>query len=714
MSLKDVMINKEYRSLLGNVVDEFFVPVLSETKNYKRSVGFFSSSVLVDVAKGINGLIKNNGKIQLIASPHLSDEDIEAIKLGYKNREEIIKAALNKELLEPQNKYQSERLNLLANLIADGYLDIRIAITEAANNIGMYHEKMGIMEDEEGNRIAFTGSNNASSNALFFNYEAMDVYCSWTVDEERVQSKEQAFYSLWNNIEPNVTIYEFNDITEQIIKKYKQYEIDYSSFKFEIKEDKNDNVSDFFKVPSNIKFHDYQETAIKNWISNSACGIFDMATGTGKTYTALGAITKLSNILDENIAVVIVAPYQHLVEQWVEDIKLFNVNPIVAYSYSGSKWRSYFSNAVNAYKINAIKNFCIITTNATFATDGFQKLLKKINKNLLLVIDEAHNFGAEKLKETLPLNAKYRLALSATIERYEDEEGTKALTDYFGKEPCIVYTLEDAISNGFLTSYYYYPVLVNLNEEELEDYKDLTKKIIRVAGFEPTQWVEDNVLKLLLIKRARIIAGCKEKVDKLVEVIKPFRNDSHMLVYCGATKYYTDDKDDGDEHKQIEEVNKRLYQDLGIKVRKFTASESKEERIEIREMFAEGKDLQVITAIKCLDEGVNIPEIKKAFILASCTNPKEYIQRRGRVLRKAPNKKYAEIYDFITLPRPLDTVMYCSPEELQYDIGLVRKEFARMVQFAKASRNPKDIDILKDNILNTYNEYLKEEVYYDE
>ena len=360
MSLKDVMINKEYRSLLGNVVDAFFVPVLSETKIYKRSVGFFTSSVLVDVVKGITGLIKNNGKIQLLASPHLADEDIEAIKSGYKKREEIIKAALNKELLEPQNKYQAERLNLLANLIADGYLDIKIAITESDNNIGMYHEKMGIMEDEDGNRIAFTGSNNASSNALFFNYEAMDVYCSWTVDEERVQSKEQAFYSLWNNIEPNVTTYEFNDITEEIIKKYKKNEIEYSIFEFESKEEKDCiKESKFFRLPSNLKFYDYQETAIKNWIANSACGIFDMATGTGKTFTALGAITKLSNILSENLAVVIVAPYQHLVEQWVEDIKQFNVNPIVAYSYPGSKWRSYFSNAVNAYRLNAINNFCI-------------------------------------------------------------------------------------------------------------------------------------------------------------------------------------------------------------------------------------------------------------------------------------------------------------------------------------------------------------------
>lgn len=120
---------------------------------------------------------------------------------------------------------------------------------------------------------------------------------------------------------------------------------------------------------------------------------------------------------------------------------------------------------------------------------------------------------------------------------------------------------------------------------------------------------------MLLIKRARIISGCKEKVPKLVEVMKPYRTDNYILVYCGATKYDNDSSDlkDDDEVRQIEEVNKRLYYELGMKVHKFTSEENKEERDEIKRMFASGTELQVITAIKCLDEGVNIPSIKKAF-----------------------------------------------------------------------------------------------------
>ena len=314
----------------------------------------------------------------------------------------------------------------------------------------------------------------------------------------------------------------------------------------------------------------------------------------------------------------------------------------------------------------------------------------------------------------LPKKARYRLALSATIERFRDEEGTSKLRKYFGKT-CISFSLKEAIQKGFLTSYYYHPVVVYLNADEYEQYKEITKTIIRNGGASQENIEKNPYIEMLLIKRARIISGCKEKVSKLVEVMKPYRTDNYILVYCGATKYDNDSSElkDDDEVRQIEEVNKRLYYDLGMKVHKFTSEESKEERDEIKRMFASGTELQVITAIKCLDEGVNIPAIKKAFILASSTNPKEYIQRRGRVLRRAKGKEYAEIFDFITLPRPLDDVPFCSEEEISCDLSLVRKEFFRMIDFAETARNPFEIDKLKEDIQDAYNQNLTGG-YYDE
>ncbi len=705
MSLRDVQIKKEYRSLLDNVAKEFYVPLLSQAISYKRAVGFFSSTALVSMTKGIAGLVKNGGKIQLIASPYLSDEDIEAIRAGY-SRRQIINKALLKGLKEPANEYQQDRLNLLANLIADGILDIRIAITENNSYIGMYHEKMGIIEDSDGNKVAFAGSMNETLTAQKYSYETIDVFTSWSDDRDRVEIKECSFAAIWANNEPNLRTMDFDDVSDEFIKKYRKKPVDYST----VTTDQDvvpeiEHEYSFFKIPTTVEFYDYQKEAIEAWIKRGCCGIYDMATGSGKTYTALGSITKLSQILNEQLAVVIVAPYQHLVEQWVEDINKFNVSPIIAYSYPGQKWRKQFEDAVNAYNVGAIKHFCVISTNATFSTDDFQRILLKFKKNYLFVVDEAHNFGSKKLGALLPKKARYRLALSATIERYRDEEGTAILKKYFGSTPCISFTLKDAIQKGFLTSYYYYPVVCYLDADELERYNDLTRLIIKNGGASKENTEKNPYVEMLLIKRARIISGCKDKVAKLIEAIEPYKKEKNILVYCGATKYDNDKINDDDDVRQIEEVNGRLYHELGMKVHKFTSSESKEEREDIKRRFASG-DLQVVTAIKCLDEGVNIPAIQKAFILASSTNPKEYIQRRGRVLRRAKGKEYAEIFDFITLPRKLDTVQFCDKHQLEADLSLVRKEFNRMLDFAETARNPLAIDDLKEKIQLTYNQVL--------
>ena len=712
MALSDLYIAKEYRNLKCDVINDFYIPILSNAVMYKRAVGFFNSAALYEMAIGLRHLVEMQGKMELIVSPRLTEEDIQSITLGYKTREEVIERALLRDFDEPKSKTEFRKLNLLANLIAEGVLDIKVAFKINANSAGIFHEKIGIVIDTEGNKVAFTGSMNETYSGLLQNYESIDVFCSWRdEDYDRVNIKENAFDNLWDNLDTAMEVIPFPNVAVEKLRSYKMEET--GSLFVEIQEE-DDSQDVFFKIPTTIDLYDYQREAIENWKNNNYCGIFDMATGAGKTFTALGALSSLSKNLNNNIAVVIVAPYQHLVEQWVEDIIQFNVKPIVAYSYPGQKWRKQFSDAVTAYNVGAINNFCVIATNATFSLNDFQSILQKFKKNFAFVVDEAHNFGAAKLSSLLPKKARYRLALSATIERFRDEEGTSKLRKYFGKT-CISFSLKEAIQKGFLTSYYYHPVVVYLNADEYEQYKEITKTIIRNGGASQENIEKNPYIEMLLIKRARIISGCKEKVSKLVEVMKPYRTDNYILVYCGATKYDNDSSElkDDDEVRQIEEVNKRLYYDLGMKVHKFTSEESKEEREEIKRMFASGTELQVITAIKCLDEGVNIPAIKKAFILASSTNPKEYIQRRGRVLRRAKGKEYAEIFDFITLPRPLDDVPFCSEEEISCDLSLVRKEFFRMIDFAETARNPFEIDKLKEDIQDAYNQNLTGG-YYDE
>lgn len=706
MSLKDKKIKSEYRSLIDNVVQDFYIPLLHESILYKRAVGFFSSSSLVEISKGIADMAKNGGKIEIVASPYLSDEDIKAIKEGYEDRQKIIEGALIRQLSDEHEDYYSmERLNLLAYLIAKGILDIRIAYTDKNNEIGMYHEKMGILEDNDGNHVAFSGSMNESLTAMSINYEAIDVFCDWNESEsDRVKLKESAFYSMWNNIEPSLKVLEFPNISDALIEKYRKkapnFDIDHEQFRRKMHGYNNviHEQGTMYggpvgpRIPENINLHDYQKDAISVWVGENYRGIFDMATGTGKTYTGLGAISKLSKDLNDELAVIIVAPYKHLVEQWVEDIIKFNMKPIVAYGDPSHKdWRKQFSKAIMDQNIRRDKSFfCVVTTNVTFASPDFQERIDKIKSPILLVVDEAHNFGARSYAKHLDERFTYRLALSATLERHRDEEGTALLCSFFGKK-CIEYSLERAIDEDKLTPYKYYPVLVYLSDIELESYEKLSYEMSKcLIKDKHGKYKLNKRGEILALKRSRVVAGAMQKLEALKREITPYKDDNNILVYCGATRVLDDtdtSTDDENDIRQIEAVTKILGNELGMRVARFTSEESMEERAMIKEHFQDGGKLQAIVAIKCLDEGVNIPGIRTAFILASTTNPKEYIQRRGRVLRKADNKPFAEIYDFVTLPRPLDSVSGLTIEQANRDKTLVKNELSRIKEFGRLALN---------------------------
>jgi superfamily II DNA or RNA helicase len=282
--------------------------------------------------------------------------------------------------------------------------------------------------------------------------------------------------------------------------------------------------------------------------------------------------------------------------------------------------------------------------------------------------------------------------LSATIDRHNDEEGTAKLFDYFGKK-CIEYSLDRAIDEKKLTPYKYYPIIVTLNEQELQKYNELSYEIGKcvIKGKKTGGLKLSERGKRLALARARLVAGAEDKISKLEEYIVPYLHDKHVLVYCGATKLLENNQEftavDDDDLRQIDVVTNLLGNKLNMKVSQFTSKEDVEEREILKREFADGHSLQVLIAIKCLDEGVNIPKIKVAFILASTTNPKEYIQRRGRVLRLAPGKDYAEIYDFITLPRDLGEVSSLTVEQINREIKLVKSELSRAEEFARLAMN---------------------------
>jgi len=669
---------------------------------------------------GISNLANNGGKIRIVASPKLSDADIEAIRKGYEMRDTILRNTVLRELNPPQTKFEEECLNQLANLIAGNILDIKIAFIEQNNNISMYHEKMGLIADSEGNTVAFSGSMNESLTALSLNYESIDVFCSWKSIEqrERVEEKRSAFSSIWNNNEPSIIVLEFPELSEQIIRKYRSKIVNYYE---NINEDIDElNVTIEQKkigpiIPPNIILHNYQIEAIDEWEKCNYRGIFDMATGTGKTFTSIGALARLCNALNNNLAAIIICPYQHLVEQWVEDLKIFNINPIIGYSSSSQKnWLKLLKTAISDQKLH-VKNkdfFCFITTNATFSSNKIQNLIKNIESSILLIIDEAHNFGSERLSKLLTDKYTYRLALSATIERHNDDEGTQKIYNFFGKK-CIQYTLETAINENKLTPYKYFPIITTLQEEERNIYSQLSfeiRKCIILDKFGKPKLSEKG--KILAIKRARIIAGAKNKIFKLKDLLSLYKNNKHILVYCGATTILPDNKDyseiDEEDIRQIDSVTDMIGNQLNMTVAQFTSRENIQKRERLKKEFSEGKTLQILVAIKCLDEGFNIPNIRTAFILASTTNPKEYIQRRGRVLRLAPGKEFAEIYDFITLPHDPEEVHSLTVEQRKQDLSLVKNEISRAEEFSRLAINMAQANKAISYIKEAYsiNEYL--------
>lgn len=703
MSFLDMSIGIRYRSEEDNFPRDFLVPVLQRTTVYKRAVGFFSSSALIALSVGLYDMAKKGGKIELIASPKLSEEDIKAIRLGYKTKERAITEALNLEITAPLDFFEEERLNLIATLIANGMLELKLAFMEKNTCKNMYHEKIAVFNDGEGNKIAYTGSMNDSTNAYYDNFESIFTFCSWKDQSQKkaVEYAEYDFDKMWANETSKIKVLPFPKIVLQKLDRFRKDKVDYTIDEQQFHYNEYIMKEELFHIPDNVLLRDYQKKAVSGWIKQNYHGVFSMCTGSGKSYTALACMVNLAKKCDEKLAVFIICPYLHLVSQWEEDVVNWGTLPIIAHSKSpDKKWKD---NLIKAYKKfrNNGRPFICITTNDTFIGDVLQNIITRLNteQNVLLIVDEAHNFGSENLSKFLPENVKYRIALSATIERYMDKAGTKRLFDYFG-EKCITYDLERAIKEKALVKYIYHPIIVYLEPDELAEYQKLTNQLKKFLITEDDKTKISDEGKLLLFKRSRLLAGARNKSELLISLMERYKNKQNILVYCGAT--FMEDEETGELSRQIDGITSKIQKNLGMRAHRFTAEEALRDREQIKCFFEKGL-YQVITAIKCLDEGVNIPSIKTAFIMSSSRNPKEFIQRRGRLLRRSSKKDYAEIYDFVTLPRRLEDVCY---GDFEKDRTIILGELARINEFGKLSDNSIEAESLITKIMISYDTFV--------
>lgn len=677
--LSDLTLKTSYATMRDNLITSFYSPCLHHSVLYRRAVGFFTSRGLALAAQGVAHLIRNDGNMRLIASPLLEEEDENAINQGYEDRPALLQRIVVRSFQEVYDQLTSDRLNALAWLIASGRLDIRLALKMNSNGTlsrGIFHEKTGIFSDVNGNKVAFSGSSNETVGGLVQNFEVIDVFWSWDDPQGRVQEKSKHFDSLWNGNTTGLEIVDFTEASRDFLGAYrKAHRPQRDPLDIPGPEIPAPQAEHSPQLPPTIELRPYQLQARDRWFANHGRGILKMATGSGKTITALSIACRLSKELDLQ-CLVIICPYRHLVSQWSRECQRFGMNPILAHGGKAT-WFSGLVNTLLRQQESTISFFVtVITTISTFTREVFQQQLSRFPKKTLLIADEVHNMGAGIYRQQLPNSIGLRLGLSATPERWFDDTGTQALTEYFGKILKPEFTLRDALNSGALCPYRYHPILVDLTSSESIKYIDLSRKI--ATAMQNSDLDEPNLrLNALLMKRSRLIAHAANKVSALQSLMMGRTEESHMLFYCGDG--IPERQLDNAGLRHIEEVTRVLGKDLGIAVNTYTADESIEQREELRTRFQSG-DLQGLVAIRCLDEGIDIPEVRTAFILASSTNPRQFIQRRGRILRQSPGKQYAEIFDFLVKP-PGESANF------QLERTLLRRQLIRFAEFAKLALN---------------------------
>ncbi len=668
----------------ADLIHDFFAPALRVSVRYDRGVGFFSAGWLRIAAEGMAAFAGNSGRARWVTSPILSEEDWDALTIGEAARtNRVLRDALIVNLDNLERELQAHTLSALAWLVADGILDFKLALPRRKLDRGDFHDKFGVFTDAEGNRISFNGSYNDSIQGTR-NYESIKVFCSWEpAFAPLVQADAERFEHLWSNQDPNVQVFDLPAAAREEIVRLRTQDRPYAEPDWEklrrLKEPQwlyRLSVTPARpKISPTIALRDYQEQAISAWLDHNGRGLLEMATGTGKTITALAASVRLFD-QQQRLTVVIAVPYQHLVDQWAIEAQAFDYRPILAYR-SKSRWFNELNHQIIDFNGGYRDFVAVIVTHTTFVTPDFQNSIARLNGPALLIADEAHHLGAEQGRHSYPENVAFRLALSATPDRWFDDVGTALLRDYFG-ETVFALPLEAAIGLS-LTEYYYYPHLVTLTDEEMEAYQELSLKIARAAAREDEEG--QQILKRLLIKRADLLNQAENKLAVLSQLIDLESAIQHALFYCAPG--------------QIDKVMQLLGWEKGLLIHKFTAEESPEERQRLLAGFADG-EWQALVAMKCLDEGVDVPDTRTAFFLASSSNPREFIQRRGRILRKAPGKEFSVIHDLIAVPPDAWPPVQGSAA-FESERSVVRRELQRFKEFAGPARNKHQaLDVIWD------------------
>lgn len=652
-NLSALELSSHYRTGERDPVSGFYKPCLDCAVTYNRAVGYFRSSIFAIVGQPFLDFARRGGKARFICSPSITEEDAQAIASGYLQRNDAVEQAISRDidalLSDPA---AGHRAKLLATFIKFGVLDIKVAIRSGGN--GIYHEKIGVFDDGRGHQVSFLGSANETWSAWHAegNHESIEVFRSWLpADEVRVLSHQKIFDLLWKGETPGVDTVDFPDAQHRKLLTAAAPGLDDP----EIDPPQSTESRRRRLLP-------HQANAIDLWEKAGRRGVFEHATGSGKTFTAIEAIKK--HLANGEPAIVLV-PSQLLHEQWKREILEEIPDASVLMAGGGHvRWkergrlRSHTSPGLGMNQV-------VVATMQTASTDAFINGITQ-GDHLLIVADEIHQIGSPKNSLALAIRTGASLGLSATPIRYGDPEGTQRIFDRFGPVIPPAITLQDAITAGRLVNYEYFPHAVHLSDDESALWKKITRQIsfelAKAKKKDGTGGLTDKA-KMLLIQRSRIAKKAKVKTGLATGVIKKeYQEGQSWLVYC---------EDSG----QLDEMLFKL-RDAGLRPLEYHSNMSGD-KVEALNWFK--KYGGVLVSIKCLDEGVDIPAVSHAFILASSQNPRQFIQRRGRVLRKSTGKDLAVIHDAIVVP--------VDPESEGEQISLLKAELLRALEFSDSSLN---------------------------
>ena len=720
----DWSINRDYKSGSNNEPIEFYLDALSESTSFDLMLGYFSSAAIHVLSLGFAKFLSNGGTVRMIINDVLSEQDkgvISRVDQGYIYQIPFDLKSFS-ELKSRLDDYDIHFFQCLGWLIQNNRIEIKII--RPLGKVGISHYKCGVFKDGE-NNVGFSGSCNFTPFGLLENLERLDVFLSWEDGRSNkwIISQNEDFENIFSGSASHVEYLSINDVKTAIASEFGGADIDELLIqevnliqakmalgtstklkeKLELLKERLDTEQEEPRYPSGFERREYQKQAYENWVANGYLGMFAMATGTGKTVTALSCVLEEYK-LHGFYQFFVLVPTIDLANQWKKEIvESFNFIDTVVCSSRNDDWEDTVREFGYSLKLGNPVNFCIVVTYASYRGKRFQNILKSLFegrfKQMTLIADEAHTFGSENLLKVLPTGIGHRIGLSATPERVYDQVGEAELCRFFNSfapNHTFQYNMKEDIENNFLCRYYYYPKLVDLKENELLKYREISKKLSKFIDPSTGKYIDSPIVNNLLIQRKNVIHKAQNKADCLIDIVENIGKENFRKAFIYVPEGYEanyDDNDvsliDDDDDRIIDDYTTLLYERYKFKLKKFTGDTT--DREEILKNFTDGK-LDALLAMKCLDEGVDVPSTQIAIFSSSTGNPRQYIQRRGRVLRRAKGKEVAYIYDMIV--KPAIDITSTDSKQMNVEKNILLGELRRLVNFAALSENR--IEILKE------------------